>query len=82
MRAILPAIVIPALFVAACGGNHGASWNEATKKELSTRLEQMFKDIDSGNFAGLKMWADKDAVLFDFDENNTPHPWPVYQPSC
>ena len=21
-------------------------------------------------------------VMVQFDENNTPHPWPVYQPSC
>jgi len=71
-RVLLPAAIGAALLTTACGGNHGASWNDATKKELGTRLEQMFKDIDSGNFAGLKMWADQDAVLFDFDENNRP----------
>jgi hypothetical protein len=71
MRAIL--VVLLAAAVSGCGGDgSAASLSDSTAKELKQKLEQMFKDIDSGNFAGLKMWADKDAVLFDFDETNTP----------
>src|SRR5207249_4461043 len=73
MRAIFPlALCIAAVALTGCGGKGTAGWNDSTAAELRIKAEQMFKDIDSGNFAGLKLWADKDAVLFDFDENNVP----------
>ena len=69
MRVLAASLVL--LLAAGCSGG-GAGWSDSTAAELRQKVEQMFKDIDSGNFAGLKMWADPNAILFDFDENNLP----------
>jgi ketosteroid isomerase-like protein len=69
MRLLISGLV--ALLLAGCHGG-GAASNDQTAADLRQKVEQMFKDIDAGNFAGLKMWADDKAILFDFDENNLP----------
>ncbi len=69
MRHLVSCLVL--LLVAGCHRG-GADWSDQTAADLRQKVEQMFKDIDAGNFVGLKMWADQDAILFDFDENNVP----------
>jgi len=69
MRVLVSCLVLSLL--AACHRGGGDS-NDQTAADLRQKVEQMFKDIDAGNFAGLKMWADEKAILFDFDESNLP----------
>jgi ketosteroid isomerase-like protein len=69
MRVLVSGLIV--LLAIACS-HGGAGWSDATAADLRQKVEQMFKDIDAGNFAGMKMWADQDAILFDFDENNLP----------
>jgi ketosteroid isomerase-like protein len=69
MRVLVSCLLL--LLVAGCSRG-GAGWSDSTAADLRQKVEQMFKDIDSSNFAGMKMWADQDAILFDFDENNLP----------
>lgn len=69
MRVLAASLAL--ILLAGCSRG-GAGWNDATAADLRQKVEQMFKDIDAGNFAGLKMWADPNAILFDFDESNLP----------
>jgi ketosteroid isomerase-like protein len=69
MRFLVSGLVL--LLLAGCHRDGGVA-DDQTAADLRQKVEQMFKDIDSGNFAGLKMWADPTAILFDFDENNLP----------
>ncbi|HZP12500.1 MAG TPA: nuclear transport factor 2 family protein [Nevskiaceae bacterium] len=67
-------VLVSCLVLALLAGCHrgGPASDDQTAADLRQKVEQMFKDIDAGNFAGLKMWADDQAILFDFDENNAP----------
>lgn len=69
MRFLVSCLVLALLSACHSGG---ANSSDQTAADLRQKVEQMFKDIDAGNFAGLKMWADDKAILFDFDENNVP----------
>jgi ketosteroid isomerase-like protein len=41
--------------------------------ELRTKLDELFRSIDEGTADTTMMsWADPEAVVFDFDENNNP----------
>ena len=70
MRVLVSCLVLA--LIAGCHRGGGADSNDQTAADLRQKVEQMFKDIDGGNFAGMKMWADDKAILFDFDENNLP----------
>ena len=58
-----------------CAANAAAQttgWDAQASASLKQEPVTMLKNIDAGNFDAMLRSADKDAVVFDVDENNNP----------
>jgi ketosteroid isomerase-like protein len=58
-----------------CAANAAAQttvWDAQATALLKQEPVTMLKNVDAGNFDAMLQNADKDAIVFDFDENNNP----------
>jgi hypothetical protein len=44
----------------------------AAATELRGKIDEMFRSLDSGAADEMMSWADPEAVVYDFDQNNSP----------